>query len=41
MLLEIQNLSMSEQKTHLDQAFETWRGDLEQIDDVCLIGLKV
>lgn len=41
MLLDIQHLSMSEQKIHLDQAFETWRGDLEQIDDVCVIGVKI
>ena len=40
-LLEIQNLSMLEQKTYLDNAFETWRGELEQVDDVCVIGVKV
>lgn len=41
MLLDIQDLSMPEQKTYLDNAFETWRGELEQIDDVCVIGVKI
>jgi serine phosphatase RsbU (regulator of sigma subunit) len=41
LLLNIQDKSMSEQKKHLDRAFETWRGKLEQIDDVCVIGVHV
>ena len=41
LLLQIQHLSMSEQKDYLDQFFEDWKGDLEQIDDVCVIGLRV
>ena len=41
LLLGIQEKSMEEQKTVIDQAFETWRGSLEQIDDVCVIGIKV
>ncbi|MEZ4936431.1 MAG: tetratricopeptide repeat protein [Crocinitomicaceae bacterium] len=40
-LLEIQHLSMIEQKSFLDNSFETWRGDLEQLDDVCVIGFRV
>lgn len=32
---------MDEQKTILDRMFEGWRGDLEQIDDVCVIGVGV
>ncbi|MFT7612597.1 MAG: serine phosphatase RsbU (regulator of sigma subunit) [Parvicellaceae bacterium] len=41
LLLSIQDQSMETQKQLLDQAFETWRGDLEQIDDVCMIGVRV
>ena len=41
LLLSIQNKTMEEQKKSLDNAFETWRGTLEQIDDVCVIGVKV
>lgn len=25
----------------LDQAFQEWKGDLEQVDDVCVIGIKI
>ncbi len=41
LLLSIQDKSMEEQKTIIDEAFETWRGNLEQIDDVCVIGVRV
>ncbi len=41
LLLSIQGKSMEEQKTIIDDTFETWRGSLEQIDDVCVIGVKV
>lgn len=29
------------QKQKLEQAFNTWKGDLEQVDDVLLIGVKI
>jgi serine phosphatase RsbU (regulator of sigma subunit)/Tfp pilus assembly protein PilF len=41
LLLSIQEKPMEEQKTIIDEAFEYWRGDLEQIDDVCVIGVRV
>ena len=41
LLLSIQDKPMEEQKTIIDEAFEDWRGSLEQIDDVCIIGVKV
>jgi len=41
LLLSIQDKNMAEQITVIDEAFETWRGDLEQIDDVCVIGVKI
>jgi len=40
-LLEIQTLSMTDQKNILNEVFEEWRGDIEQYDDVCIIGIKV
>jgi serine phosphatase RsbU (regulator of sigma subunit)/Tfp pilus assembly protein PilF len=40
LLLSVQDESMEEQKSILDVTFENWRGDLEQIDDVCVIGVK-
>ena len=39
-LVSIQHLSMAEQQTRLEQEFDRWRGELEQIDDVCVIGVR-
>ena len=41
LLLSIQDKAMEEQKITIDKTFETWKGDLEQIDDVCVIGVRV
>tara|TARA_Y100000589_G_scaffold246893_1_gene234749 strand:- start:68037 stop:70058 length:2022 start_codon:yes stop_codon:yes gene_type:complete len=41
LLLEIQNLSMNEQKEFLNNFFTQWKGNLEQIDDVCILGVRV
>lgn len=41
MLLQNSLLSNSEQKEKLESSFQTWMGPLEQIDDVCLIGVKI
>jgi serine phosphatase RsbU (regulator of sigma subunit) len=41
LLAEISKGSMSMQRDKLNTAFEDWRGELEQIDDVCLIGIRI
>jgi serine phosphatase RsbU (regulator of sigma subunit) len=41
LLLSVQDKSMEEQKIIIDDFFETWKGSLEQIDDVCVIGVRV
>ncbi|MEZ4938963.1 MAG: SpoIIE family protein phosphatase [Crocinitomicaceae bacterium] len=41
LLLSISYLSMEEQGKRLDEFFENWRADNEQIDDVCVIGVRV
>ena len=41
LLLSIQDKAMEEQRKSIDEVFETWKGDLEQIDDVCVIGVRV
>ncbi len=41
LLLSIQGLPMEEQRSSIDRTFETWRGDLEQVDDVCVIGVRI
>ncbi|MBN4077665.1 SpoIIE family protein phosphatase, partial [bacterium AH-315-C20] len=40
LLLRIQDKPMAEQQELINEAFEEWRGDLEQIDDVCVIGVR-
>ncbi len=40
-LLKIHKLSMKDQKQYLDRFFETWKGNLEQVDDVCVIGVSI
>ena len=32
---------MDEQKELFNNQFEEWMGDFEQVDDVCMIGMKV
>jgi ligand-binding sensor domain-containing protein/serine phosphatase RsbU (regulator of sigma subunit) len=41
LLIEIQDKTMEEQKTLLDANIEQWRGDLEQVDDILVIGLRL
>lgn len=41
LLLNNQDKDMGDQYTIIDNAFEDWRGELEQIDDVCVIGVKI
>jgi serine phosphatase RsbU (regulator of sigma subunit) len=35
------SLKMEEQKNKLDEAIENWKGDIEQNDDICIIGIKI
>jgi serine phosphatase RsbU (regulator of sigma subunit) len=37
---ELQNKSMIEQGAELDKIFEEWRKEVEQIDDVTIIGVR-
>jgi serine phosphatase RsbU (regulator of sigma subunit) len=41
LLLSIQSESMEKQKQVIDSTFEEWRGNTEQIDDVCVIGVRI
>jgi len=41
LLLSLQDGSMDIQKKLLEDAFERWRGTNEQIDDVCVFGLRL
>jgi serine phosphatase RsbU (regulator of sigma subunit) len=41
LILKIHKEPMSVQKQKLEEVFDTWRGELEQVDDVCIIGVRV
>ena len=40
LLQKVQHLPMLEQGAKIDEFFEDWRKELEQIDDVCVIGIR-
>jgi hypothetical protein len=31
---------MNEQRDVLEESFYAWKGDLEQVDDICVIGIR-
>ena len=41
LLLKVSHLPIDEQKQTLDRTIEQWRGNLEQVDDVLIIGVKI
>lgn len=41
LLLSIHALPMQEQRKILNENIENWKGNLEQTDDICVIGVKV
>lgn len=40
-IVEMHHLPMIVQHDKLINVFENWKGDLEQVDDICIIGLKI
>lgn len=40
LLQNIHRLKMGEQKQKLEQTIESWKGNLEQVDDILLIGIR-
>ena len=41
LLISISHLPMNEQKEFLKTTLNNWKGDIEQVDDVCLIGVRI
>jgi len=41
LLIKNHQLSQMQQADIINKAFLEWKGDLEQVDDVCVIGLKI
>ncbi len=40
-LFEISSLNIDKQLSAMENHFDTWKGDLQQIDDICVIGVRV
>ncbi|HEU4718369.1 MAG TPA: tetratricopeptide repeat protein [Bacteroidia bacterium] len=40
LLISVSDKKMEEQRQLLENAFREWKGGLEQVDDVCIIGVK-
>lgn len=40
-LISIHQLPITDQHQKLDDFFVNWKGDLEQVDDVCIIGIRI
>ncbi len=41
LLISIQHLDMDKQRDVLEDTYEQWRGQMEQIDDICVIGVRI
>jgi hypothetical protein len=41
LICSIKDKTMREQKEIMNNRFEEWRGNLEQVDDVVVFGIKV
>ena len=41
MLIKMRTFDGALQKEGLNNAFESWKGNLEQVDDVCIIGIRL
>lgn len=40
-LLSVQDKAMAEQREIINRTFENWKGKGEQVDDVCVVGVKI
>jgi len=40
LLLKTNHLSVEEQKEELNKTIDLWKGNLEQVDDLCIMGIK-
>ncbi|MBA3664975.1 MAG: SpoIIE family protein phosphatase [Bacteroidetes bacterium] len=41
LILSNKNNTLEQQKQIIENSFDAWKGDLEQVDDVCVIGIKI
>ncbi|NEN24584.1 hypothetical protein G3O08_13835 [Cryomorpha ignava] len=40
-IADFAHLEIDQQKSALLSAFDEWRGENEQIDDVCVVGIRI
>jgi serine phosphatase RsbU (regulator of sigma subunit) len=41
LLLSIQDMDMPSQMKKLEKALSNWKGETDQVDDICMIGVRV
>jgi predicted ATPase/GAF domain-containing protein len=41
LLINIHNLPLAQQKKVLEKKYEEWRGDIDQVDDILIAGIKI
>jgi serine phosphatase RsbU (regulator of sigma subunit) len=41
LFLSLTSKTMEQQRKIIDTSFENWKGNLEQVDDVCIIGVRI
>lgn len=41
LLLQVHHLPMAERKARIEHAFDTWKGDHPQVDDMTIVGIEV
>lgn len=40
-LLELKDVPVLQQKERLGKILSEWKGNLEQVDDICMIGIRI
>lgn len=40
-LAHVSTLSFAQQRKVIEEEFENWKGDIEQLDDVCVLGVRI
>lgn len=41
MLISVSELPMHLQKNQIQKIFNDWKGELEQVDDICIFSMKI
>jgi serine phosphatase RsbU (regulator of sigma subunit) len=41
MILKLSAKSIEDQQASISKTFDNWKGELEQVDDVCVIGIRL